>query len=162
MNKKSGHIFILLMLGTILTLLFAGCRKKQEKVYDVAAEDLAYELSQRIRFDDVIAEVDPQNVLNRYELEDAGIKDVSGYMSSAATAEEIAVFVCEDGDGAASVKEKCEQRLKNQSDIYAAYAPEEVERLKSSYLEVRGNLVVLCVSKDPKAVEDTIRQFFGE
>lgn len=150
-----------LLIGGLAVMLFmTACGKKEAaKNYDVKASELTGELAGALNFEDAIAEVDDQTVLSQYELKDAQLKDVSAYMSSAATTEEIAVFVCEDGKSAADVKEKCEQRIERQSDVYESYAPAEVERLKKSYLEIKGNLVIFCVSEDKAGVEKVVDDF---
>lgn len=151
---------LLMITGFALLLFVAGCGKKEAaKSYDVEASELTGELAKTLSFEDAIAEVDDQTVLSQYELKDVQLKDVSAYMSSAATTEEIAVFVCEDGKSASGVKEKCEQRIQRQTDVYESYAPAEVERLKKSYLEIKGNLVVLCISEDKAGAEKVVNDF---
>lgn len=143
----------------IMTVIFAlsGCGKK---IYDFAASDLAKDIYSNIGLQDTVSEVDKNTVMSQYELGESDFKDLCAYMSTGATTEEVAVFVCKDKKEAEAVKEKCELRIKRQSDIYASYAPEEVERLKNSYLEIKGNVVILCVSDEKESVAKLVDNFF--
>lgn len=158
--KISGLKSVLIVMVLVLSCGLAACGKKKEtKVYDFAAVDLVKEVYSKVSFTDTVSEVDNQTVVNQYELGDMELNDVCAYMSTAATTEEIAVFVCKDKSETDSVKEKCELRIQRQSGVYESYAPAEVERLKKSYLEVKGNVVILCISDDKEIVEKTVNEF---
>lgn len=147
---------VVILLAVMAALGLSACGKK---TYDFAAADLAKEIFSNVGFKDTVSEVDNQTAVSQYELGEMEYKDACVYMSTAATTEEIAVFVCKDKKEAETVKEKCELRVKRQSDIYASYAPKEVERLKKSYLEIKGNAVVLCVSEEKETVAKVVDDF---
>lgn len=157
---KVRSAVILLVVMVVLGLSACGKKKdSKSKMYDFAAADLAKEIFSNISFKDTVSEVDNQVAISTYELGETEFKDTCVYMGTASTTEEIAVFVCKDRKEAETVKEKCELRVKRQSDVYAKYAPEEVERLKKSYLEIKGNVVILCVSEEKETVVKVVDDF---
>lgn len=144
-----------------LAFIFAGCTKKEEaKTYSFEAKELSAALFGGLKFEDVLGEVDESILTAQYEIDGTGISSMSAYMSTTATTEEIAVFVCKDVETAKSIKEKCSQRIDRQISVYESYAPNEVERLKGAYSEIKGNVVILCVSADKEAAASVTDKFF--
>lgn len=155
-NTLKNLIFIWLLLAL---LLCTACGKKEVESYDFKASELAKVLVDMVELEDVLGEVDKDSIAVKYEIADTNIENASVYMSTTATAEEIAVFVADDENIAIDIEEKCKGRIAAQSELYADYAPLEVTRLDNSYLTRKKNLVVLCVCKDSTQAEKIVEDY---
>ena len=65
------------------------------------------------------------------------------YVSSTATAEEIAVFEAKDSAAASRLETIVNTRVQEQKDIYADYAPLEVSRLEKAVIRKKA---IICFS----------------
>ncbi len=158
-NVVKGMGFVLIFCGLVLS---AACGKKEPESYEFKASDLSSAIIESIKFEDDLAEVDKGSVISKYDTEKLNIDNSSVYMSTAATSEEIAVFVAADEAQAETILEKCTGRVEAQRTVYSSYAPQEVTRLDNSYIERRKNIVVLCVTADSDAAKKTVDDFLDK
>lgn len=142
MKKKSIWLSVLL-----LFLLISACGK--ERTIDCDA--LARDLYTQIAFEDELSEIEPDMAKKLYGIQDA--VHMSVYISSGATAEEIAVFELPDHPAAKHAQELVEKRIASQKASFERYIPREVERLNHAVVRSEGNYVVLCVSSDDRVTE---------
>lgn len=144
------------MVMVFMTLAFAvGCGQENAKV-DVDVKQLAEQLNSNLKFVDTLSEVDAATALSTYGLTEDQVSACSVYMSSMATAEEIAVFEAKDSDSLAQVEAAVEQRIVDQRKAYEDYVPAELEKLTDPTIVKKGNYVVLCVSDDDEASKKEI------
>lgn len=161
MNIKTVRLAVMTALMCILAFAFVGCGKKTEeaKVYNFEAKSLAKEIAGQIKFEDTVEEVENDSVAGKYELENLKIDNMCVYMSTTATAEEMAVFVAKDDEELKAIEEKCNARIKSQISVYESYAPKEAQRLKDAYLKKFGNVLVMCVGSDAQTLDKIINGF---
>lgn len=76
--------------------------------------------------------------------------------SGGATAEEIACFEGNDSDSVNKIKEALEQRIDSQKKAFENYQPQEMEKLNSPVLVVKGNSVCMCISDDNSKAQEII------
>lgn len=130
---------------TVIVLTFAilmtACGKAEKNI-DVEA--LAKQLHQEVTFSDELSAIDGEMAQLLYNIDDAVKQSV--YLSSGATAEEIAVFELKSDEAAKNAKEKAEDRIKEQIESFRTYVPAEVARLENAIVEVTGRYVIVCVS----------------
>ena len=113
----------------------------------VAGEKLFQELA----FRDRLEELAPTVVYTLLGINENDVSAQKNYFSSGATAEEIIVFQARDQEALGALKAVLEARVKEQMEIYASYAPEEVEYLKGAVLKEKGDYIVFCVAADADA-----------
>ena len=146
----------LLLLGVmLLTLLAGGCGAKGQTA-DVG--QLTEELLTKVDFEDELTELGADMIPNLYGVEGAVEQRV--YMSSGATAEEIAVFLFATEEEAQAGQEALEQRLESRKVDFANYMPDEAARLDNAVLERSGCCVALCVSAGDEA-RQIIQKYLG-
>jgi hypothetical protein len=148
LNRMKKKIMIGLI-GTAALMAFTGCGKKEVKDIDVKAT--ASSLLSEIKYEDQLSEVNYDIV---YDMEDINITESVVYVSSGATAEEIAAIKCETKEDAAKVETALKERVEEQKESFENYVPKELDKLDKAVIVKSGNTVVLSVSnEDAKAKE---------
>lgn len=139
------------LIGTAALMAFTGCGKKEAKNIDV--KTTANSLLSEIKYEDQLSEVNYDLV---YDMEDINITESVVYVSSGATAEEIAAIKCETKEDAAKVEAALEERVKEQKDSFENYVPKELDKLDKAVIVKAGNTVVLSVSNDEAKAKEII------
>ena len=137
-----------LLWGVLLALVVSACGGKTQAV-DV--NQLAGELLEQVDFEDELTELDESMVSALYGVE--GAQEQKVYLSSGATAEEVAVFRFATEEEARAALAVLEQRLESRRTDFANYMPDEAARLENAVLECSGCCVALCVSAGDTAKE---------
>lgn len=132
----------------LLALVVSACGGKTQAV-DV--NQLASELLEQVDFEDELTELDESMVSALYGVE--GAQEQKVYLSSGATAEEVAVFRFATEEEAQAALAVLEQRLESRRTDFANYMPDEAARLDNAVLECSGCCVALCVSAGDTAKE---------
>ena len=145
------------LLGAVLLLALAvsACGGKTQAV-DV--NQLADELLEQVEFEDELTELDESMVSALYGVE--GAQEQKVYLSSGATAEEVAVFRFATEEEAQAAQEVLQQRLESRKAAFANYMPDEATRLENAALKCSGCYVALCVSSGDTASE-IINSYLG-
>lgn len=88
---------------------------------------------------------------------------VSGrlYLSSGATAEEIAVFEAKDDTAAERLLAAARERVEAQKTAFEDYAPAEMAKLNSAVVERNGKIIALCIADDSAAAQKKVKQLIG-
>lgn len=156
--RKSGKRLLAGVMVCLLTgVLAAGCAKKEVTI-DVPG--LAEKLLTEVTYKDELSEIDLETAGMIYSLEAAGIEEGRVYVSSGATAEEIAVFRCKTDDDAKLVKTALEDRVTEQKESFQDYVPEELDKLNKSVIMVSGKYAVLSISDEDSKAKDIINEAF--
>ncbi|WP_313131959.1 DUF4358 domain-containing protein [Anaerocolumna sp.] len=152
LNRMKKKIMIGLI-GTAALMAFTGCGKKEAKDIDVKAT--ANSLLSEIKYEDQLSEVNYDIV---YDMEDINITESVVYVSSGATAEEIAAIKCETKEDAAKVETALKERVEEQKESFENYVPEELDKLGKAVIVKSGNTVVLSVSNDDAKAKEIIEK----
>ena len=139
------------LIGTVALMSFTGCSKKEVK--DIDVKTVANSLLNDIKYEDQLSEVSYDIV---YDMEDINVTDSAVYVSSGATAEEIAAIKCETKEDAAKVQTVLEERVKEQKDSFENYVPKELDKLDKAVIVKAGNTVVLSISNDDAKAKEII------
>lgn len=150
MKKK-----LLLGVSLLLSLVLVGCGSSQ--TVQVSATALAEQLSTQIKFEDSLSKLDDNMLYTLYDIQAQDVQQGAAYVSSGATAEEIAVFDCTDSNAAGRVEAALKQRIDNQKQSYVDYVPKEMTKLNDAVLIRRGNQVALCICNDSAAAQKLIQ-----
>ncbi|HAA38009.1 MAG TPA: hypothetical protein DCE00_03960 [Firmicutes bacterium] len=140
----------------MIILLLSGCR--QQSSYDLQAAECAAVLAEKIPFADTLSPLSKEMGLVLYPVAAEDVAEHSIYVSTGATAEEIAVFAAVDSEAAERVKSAVLQRVEEQKASYAAYRPAELPKLEEPYLQVAGSYVIFCVSDHNDQVNKIVEQ----
>ncbi len=151
MKKKIAAMMFLIMLGTL-----AGCskEKKEDRVIDV--HTMAQSLLNDITYEDQLTKVEGNMFQMIYGISQEDIEEYEAYVSTGATAEEIAVIKAKDEATAESMEEKLTDRVEAQKNSFANYIPKEVEKLEEAVVYQEGVYVILSISNDDEKAEEII------
>ncbi|MGN0169813.1 MAG: DUF4358 domain-containing protein [Lachnospiraceae bacterium] len=152
MRKK-----ILACLGLTLTMALVGCGSRaEEKTID--AEALAIELAEKVTYTDELNKIDSGVAGELYQINTA--ENAYVYVSSGATAEEVAVFEFADEEDAGEAVEAANTRIQEQKESFEMYAPEEVSRLDKAIVKQSGRYLMVCITEDTDTAENIIEDYF--
>ncbi len=137
-------------------MLLFSCQDQSNQQVDVASA--AENIVSALAWDDELALVDDQVASSVYSIPD-GLEDVALYLSSGATAEEVAVFSFSSEDKAKEMEQNLKSRIDSQIAGFSDYVPDEVPRLESAVIYRSGRYVAFCVSGDENAQKEVEAQF---
>lgn len=146
------------MLCLSFIMICSACSKKEEKDVDVKA--LSNSLLSELTYQDELSEIDLTTAQMIYAIEENSVAESAFYVSSGATAEEIAVIKCQNSDEAKKVKEALELRVQEQTESFRDYVPEELEKLGKAVIKEKGSYVILSISNDPDQAKSIIDKAF--
>lgn len=141
------------LIGTALLIAMTGCGKKEAK--DIDVKTTANSLLTEITYEDQLSEVNYDVV---YDMENINITESVVYVSSGATAEEIAAIKCETKEDATKVETALEERVKEQKESFENYVPKELNKLDKAVIVKVGNTVILSVSNDDAKAKEIIEK----
>ena len=152
--KQLKVVFSLLLVA----LLLAGCGTKDTKNVDAAKA--ADDLKSALTFQDELSEATQELRDRTYGI---SADDVSGklYLSSGATAEEIAVFEAKDDAAAERLLAAAKERVEAQKTAFEDYAPAEMTKLNNAVVERNGKIVALCIADDSSAAQKKVKELIG-
>jgi hypothetical protein len=140
-------------------MLFAGCSAQKAKQPDPSA--ITKKLQSTIKFPEMLA-ITKDRLTDFYSVDMSKIKSFSVYAcSSAASADEIAVFKCDSDADADSVKTDVESRKADKVSSFKNYgAPKEYKNIQSCVIETKGSYVIFAITDDNAKAQKTIDSFF--
>ena len=138
-----------LLCGIVLLALGVSACGTESKTVDIG--QLADELLAQVDFEDELTELGEDMIPALYGVEGASEQRV--YMSSGATAEEVAVFKFASEQDAMDALAKIEQYIASRKDSFANYIPGEAARLDNAVIRQSGEYLALCVSEGSTAGE---------
>ena len=152
------HFLKLTLVAALSLLCLTACGKGGKNV-EVDVEALASALqsedcNQRYSYPGC-----SRDVLFHLFVESDQMEAGAAYLSSGATACEVAVIQSKDASQTKEVEKLFENRVTNQSNLYASYAPEEVTRLDAAIIKSAGSYTVLCVCDDTDKAEEILKEY---
>lgn len=152
------HLKLFLPVMLLLALL-AGCGPQGANNVDAA--QAADSLKSALTFQDELSEA-AQAVRDRaYGISEGDVVSGRLYLSSGATAEEIAVFEAKDDTAAERLLAAAKERVEAQKTAFEDYAPAEMAKLNSAVVERNGKLVALCIADDSAAAQKKVKELIG-
>ena len=154
--KSKCSVKKLIMVGLIggaMIMSLGACKKTENKEVDIAT--VSDGLLNEISYEDELSEVDYDLV---YDMEGIEVSESAVYVSSGATAEEIAAFKCKTEEDAKKVKEVLGNRVEEQKESFQNYVPEELEKLEKAVIVKEGKSVVLSISNDDQKAKEIIEE----
>lgn len=161
MNMKKKWLGIL-MVCTMLAAMLSGCGGSANVTIDTGV--LADDIYAGVTWQDQIGEVDLDKALNLYGISSDAVASGKVYISTNATAEEIAVLEASSADDTAvnELKTWIEGRVESQKASFESYNAAEVPKLENALIYVNGKYVILVVCDDVSEAEAIIDDAFAE
>lgn len=161
MNKKVLIIGIIILIVVIVIGGYLFLNKQDENI-QINIEELATQISQSGSFEDSIAKVDNEIVMEAYGFSNEEINEIISYQGSGATSEELVILQATDKSQLNSIKDKISNRLTERKEAFESYLPEEVFKIDDHLLDIKGNYVILCISNDSSKVEEVINNYIKD
>lgn len=170
MNLKNKVMVLVsvLMISTMAFTGLTGCQQQgtnssavttqKEPAEQVTA--VADNLSKNIEFKDQMTEMTGENARDVYLLNENDVSEGKVYVSTGATAEEIAVWYAASPEKVEIVKKALEERVEFQRTSFEDYNAQELTKLKDPVLETKGQYVILCISDDNDKAKAIIDEAF--
>lgn len=147
MRKKLYTIIAIILIILVAILIFRKINKK----ITIDIDKLSENIIKNVEFEDEMNITDAETVKRLYNIDNYNSEKV--YLSSGATAEEVAIFEFQNKENAKEAVKKVKERIENQKSSYSGYAPKEVKRLEEAILIQKDKYIVFCVTGDKKAQE---------
>ncbi len=143
--KRTFPVFLAL-------LLLAGCGKAKE--IDPAV--LGPKLLEEAGFPDTMTELAEDMLPVVWQIDVSALESSYAAISGGATAEELLLLRAESEEDAKVLYDQLAVHLKDRTESFVAYLPEEAGKLEDAILERYGPTVVLCVCGDPDAARSLL------
>ena len=154
--KQRMTILSVLLCALLLT---AGCGGS--KTISLSASSMADTLREKVAFTDQMEKADADTVYALYHLSADQVAEQSVYVSTGATAEEIAVFAAKDEAAVKQIEQAVQKRLQTQKDGFADYLPAEMDKLNQAVIVTEGRYVIFCVASDAGQVRSVVHSFLS-
>jgi len=148
--KKISVLFIAL----VLSLCLFGCTKGEGfKEFD--KEKLLNDLLEKVEYEVEVTEVNDFTLQMQYGDLPEGV-EATVFMGSTAAADRVCLFEAGEDLSAETLKAYVESTVKNLSDTYSEYDPEEVDKLGDAIIRTNGSYTLLVVTNDTENAEKVI------
>ena len=155
-SRRLSKGFTIYLLCTLL--LFTGCQREQA---NPDPDQLAAYLAGHLNFRDELSPLSDEMAQAVYGYHEDILNKGAVYVSSGATAEEVAVLRANERAGVPELEKVTAQRTEDQRDAFINYLPAEVELLKAPYLRQVGDTLIYCVGADKAACDKAVDEFLA-
>jgi hypothetical protein len=158
-EKLLCRIFTLCITCVAVSIFCSGCgngTSQDEKKPDV--HEIAEMLLDEITFEDNLSEVVSARALDYYSINSQDVEDSVTYMSTGATAEELAIFEATSETEARYIYTCMEGRRDSQIKTFMDYKSQEVTRLDEAIIYIHGKYVVYMVCDDTEKASGIIKE----
>lgn len=138
---------------SLCAVMLSGCSKKE---ITVDPTELANSLLEQVKFVDSMTKLDKEAVAKLYGIKGELLESQAVYISTGATAEEIAILKATDEKNADTLYQALETRIEDQKTAFEDYVPAEMKKLEDPILIKKGNYVICCISNDNESANDVI------
>jgi len=154
MKRALSAIMVLCVFAAALASCGGGDSEKSHE-YDV--DEFAAKIVESGAFSDILSEVQDDIVISYYGFDAADVEEMKVYISTGATTEEVGLFKCKDGEAAARVLEKAQERSQSQRTAYQSYAPAEIPKIDDAVIKADGAYVFYIVANDYGPVNSLLK-----
>lgn len=157
--KKLGIVIFLVL--SFLLLAACGNEGTGGEPLDVAA--LSQELLSAEVFTDELTQVETEVAAEYYGITQEDVKDARVYLSTGATAEELAIFTANSSETAKNVVSGIQQRISNQKTAFEQYLPAEISKLDAAYVleasQGGEEYIILCIAENIDEAKTIIAKY---
>lgn len=140
---------ILAAIALVSAMLLCACGDTDsEPTNEPAPSDITSAIMAEIEIPSAV-EKDKNTIGAYYDFDIEQAEAISVFIcGSGAYPDELAVFKMDSSEAAASVAETAQKRLDSQIELYKDYTPDEMYKLDSAEVTVKGNYVMLFICSD--------------
>lgn len=150
--KYLKMLFCMVVIAVCLT----ACGGSKDITVDV--DKLANELQSKTVTSDTLSSTAVEMLSSIYFVDAEQMEKGAAYMSSGATACEVAVIECKKASQTSEVEKLFKTRVANQSDLFASYNAGEVSKLDKAIIKSSGKYTVLVVCDDTEKAEEILKE----
>ena len=151
---------MMLLVGALAMCGLTGCGgSDSQEVIQPDVHTLSGKLTDGVKFEDSVEEISLERALKYYGIDSSMVSDGDVYMSTGATAEEMAVFEASSAGSASVILDRLTVRRDDSVKIYIGSKPADVSRLDNAVLYIHDNFVVYVVSDDSGAALGIIKEY---
>lgn len=159
--KKSLQIINIALIAVLAFSMFTGCSKNNKKL---AKYPEVSEIEEAILKEIDVAEtvkLDDKKLGRIYGIEAEELEGYFVYVSTSnVKADEVAVFKLKESTKENGVKSRIEERLIQLSKSFEDYIPAESTKIKNKIIEVKGNYILVVVSKSSDKIVTAFEKCF--
>ena len=144
-------IIIIILIGAVVIF------STKEKNVTIDINKLSDDIMQNIKFEDEMNKVDKKTTEKLYTINNA-INQVV-YMSSGATAEEIAIFEFENKEECKEAMENANKRIEEQKESFKDYMPKEMKKLEESIISTKDKYLMIFVTDNQNGVQKILNKY---
>lgn len=126
------------------------------KNVNIDMQKLSEELMDAEIFEDNLSSINKDSIIKKYSLNSEKIKNITSYIGTGATAEEILIIELLDKNDVNETIEIIETKIEERKADFQNYLPKEVFKLENYNLESKGNYIILCISNDYNKAKEII------
>lgn len=141
----------------LIAVCLTACGGSKDITVDV--EKLANELQSEAVTSDTLSSTASEMLSSIYFVDADQMAKGAAYMSSGATACEVAVIECKKASQTSEVEKLFKTRVTNQSDLFANYNAGEVSKLDKAIIKSSGKYTVLIVCDDTEKAEEILKEY---
>lgn len=149
--KKGIWMIILIIVIISGILLFTN------KDITIDINKISKDIMENIKFEDELNKVDNDTASKLYGINNSTYQLV--YMSSGATAEEIAIFEFKDKKECKIVLEKANKRIEEQKQNFKDYMPKEMKKLENAIIKNKNKYLFVCVSNNQEKIDEILNKY---
>lgn len=153
------RLFVVIMVCCVLVGMLAGCSGSAD--YQIDTAKLADDIYAGVTWKDQIGEVNLAKALNLYGISADDIASGKVYISTNATAEEIAVLEVASTDQVSAVETAVKDRVASQKSSFESYNAEEVPKLENPLIVTKGQYVILVVCDNTSEAKTVVDNAFS-
>lgn len=138
--------FLVVVLAFAMIFSFTACGDKNAKNPDVS--EIMNTVKKDIKFDDM-ADIQKKDIKTYIDINLDDVDQLNYIIAGdGITADEVLIVKVKDGADTSDIKSKIEKSRENKKEIFKSYSPEEMPKIESSVLEVKGNYVFYAITSD--------------
>ena len=153
------RLFVVIMVCCVLVGMLAGCSGSAD--YQIDTAKLADDIYAGVTWKDQIGEVNLAKALNLYGISVDDIASGKVYISTNATAEEIAVLEVVSTDQVSTEETAVKDRVASQKSSFESYNAEEVPKLENPLIVTKGQYVILVVCDNTSEAKTVVDNAFS-
>lgn len=146
----------MLLCMVVIAVCLTACGGSKDITVDV--DKLANELQSQTVTSDTLSSTAVEMLSSIYFVDAEQMEKGAAYMSSGATACEVAVIECKKASQTSEVEKLFKTRVANQSDLFASYNAGEVSKLDKAIIKSSGKYTVLIVCDDTEKAEEILKE----
>lgn len=158
MKKYAYKKPVLILIILSLLLIMPACGKSNASL-DTAM--LAHILLSQNEYEDQLSPISENAFYALYGIDPDNdyLDEFLVYVSTGATAEEIAILTATEKSEIKVLVEAVNERIESQIEGFENYIPKEIDKLKHPVLVTEGKYVILCISNNNEKANKLIGEF---